>query len=61
MVSLLSTIVEATEWCLLEVTRRQPHVQSGDSLLIYQKSADTVGFLGYKSPTYKTLQRRSRY
>lgn len=36
---LLPTIMEATAWCLLEVTRRQPHVQSGGSLLICQKSA----------------------
>lgn len=61
VVSPLSTIMEAPKWCLLEVTRRQPHVQSGGSLLICQKSADMVGFLGYKSLTYKTLQRRSRY
>lgn len=26
-----------------------------------QKSGDTVGFLGNKTPMYKTLQRRSRY
>lgn len=61
VLSLLPTIVEATAWCLLEVTRQQPHVQSGGSLLICQKSADMVGFLGNKSPTYKTLQHRSRY
>lgn len=51
---MLPTIVRPlAAWCLLEVTRQQPHIQSGGSLLICQKSADMVGFLGNKSPTYK--------
>lgn len=52
---------EATARYLAEVTRPQAHLQSRGSFINMSEIRDTVGFLGKKSPTYKTLQRSSRY